>query len=131
MTLKVELKSGERFILGNSVVTNGPQRARLFIEGNDVILREKDILTPEMADTPAKRVYLAVQYMYLEQDVEKHRRTYFDLVDAIMRAAPSTFSYIERINHQILTASLYKALKETKGLIAYEEELLKDAESSG
>jgi flagellar protein FlbT len=71
MALKVELKPGERIIIGESVITNDNQRTRLFIEGDAPILREKDILTPETADTPAKRVYLAVQLMYLSTDLER------------------------------------------------------------
>ena len=37
MALKVELKPGERFILGDSVITNDDQRTRLFIEGDTPI----------------------------------------------------------------------------------------------
>ena len=66
MALKVELKPNERIIIGNCVITNTDQRARLLIDGDKIpILREKDILTPETADTPAKLVYLAVQLMYI------------------------------------------------------------------
>ena len=62
MALKVELRPHERIIVGNCVITNTDQRARLLIDGDNVpILRERDILTPETADTPAKLVYLAVQ----------------------------------------------------------------------
>ncbi|HYV69662.1 MAG TPA: flagellar biosynthesis repressor FlbT [Pseudolabrys sp.] len=45
MSLKIELKSGERIIVGDCVVTNSNQRVRLLVEGNAPILREKDILT--------------------------------------------------------------------------------------
>ena len=55
MSLKVELKPGERLIVGNCVITNSDQRTRLFIDGKAPILREKDILTFETADSPAKR----------------------------------------------------------------------------
>ena len=64
MALKVELKPGERILIGDCVVTNSDQRTRLLIEGAAPILREKDIMTAERADTPAKRIYLAVQLMY-------------------------------------------------------------------
>ena len=40
MSLKVELKPGERLIIGTALVRNGEQRARLFIEGDAPILRE-------------------------------------------------------------------------------------------
>ena len=61
MALKVELKPGEKIIIGDCVVTNHDQRTRLMIDGQAAILREKDILTPQRADTPAKRIYLAIQ----------------------------------------------------------------------
>ncbi|MBS4082288.1 MAG: flagellar biosynthesis repressor FlbT [Rhizobiales bacterium] len=127
MGLKVELKPGERIILGESVVTNGDQRTRLVIEGEAPILREKDIMTPETADTPCKRVYLIVQLMYLSRDPSQHHDTYFRLVKEIIAAAPSTSGYFDRINNQILTGNNYKALKEAQSLIEYEKDLLANA----
>ena len=62
MALKVELKPNERIIIGACVITNTDQRARLLIDGDKIpILREKDILTPDTADTPAKLIYLAAR----------------------------------------------------------------------
>lgn len=127
MALKVELKPGERFILGGCVITNDNQRTRLFIQGEAPILREKDILTPETADTPAKRIYLAVQMMYLTGDQSTYTENYFALVSDLVKAAPSTLAFVERVNNHILTSSLYKALREAKRLIAYEGELIRNA----
>lgn len=127
MALKVELKPGERIILGDCIVTNDNQRTRLFIEGDAPILREKDILTPETADTPAKRIYLAVQLMYLSKDVSKFQDHYFALVGDFMRAAPSSFPLVDAVNNAILTNALYKALREAKNLIAFEQELVDHA----
>jgi flagellar protein FlbT len=127
MALKVELKPGERIILGDCVVTNHDQRTRLFIEGNVPILREKDILTRETADTPAKRVYLAVQLMYLSRNPTEHQEIYFLLIKDILQAAPSMAPWIDRINNKILTGSLYKAMKEARSLIEYEQELMDHA----
>lgn len=124
MALKVELKPGERIIIGDSVITNDNQRTRLFIEGQAPILREKDILTPATADTPAKRIYLAVQLMYLSTDIEKIQENYFILVNDIVKAAPSTISYVTRISNAILTGAFYKALKEARKLIEYEGTLI-------
>lgn len=127
MALRVELKPSERIIIGDCVVTNDDQRTRLLIEGTAPILREKDIMTPEAADTPAKRIYLAVQLMYMSKDARAHHDIYFSLVRDIVQAAPSTWPYIESINNLILTGELYKALKEAKKLIAYERDLLTHA----
>jgi flagellar protein FlbT len=128
MTLKVELKPGERMILGECVVTNGSQRTRLTIEGAMPILREKDIMTADLANTPAKRLYLAVQLMYTSRDPQQHHEIYFALMRDIVQAAPTTWSYIGNINNHILMGNLYKALKDAKKLIEYEGEILAHAE---
>ncbi len=130
MALKVELKPNERIIIGSCVVTNTDQRARLLIDGDRIpILREKDILTPETADTPAKLIYLAVQLMYLSPDPQAHHPTYFSLMRDMLSAAPSSWPFIEGINNHILNGDLYLALKEAKKLIAHEDKLLESATS--
>ena len=124
MGLKIELKPCERIIVGGSVITNDDRRTRLMIEGDAPILREKDILTPQTADTPCKRIYLAIQIMYFAQDPKPHHEVYFELVNNVVKAAPSTRSYLDRINNHILAGSFYKALKEAHLLIHYEEQLV-------
>ncbi|MBN9347860.1 MAG: flagellar biosynthesis repressor FlbT, partial [Devosia sp.] len=91
------------------------------------VLRKKDILSPTTADSPAKRVYFAVQLMYLEDDIEKMRRDYFALVTDLVRAAPSTIRIIDEINNEILTGQLYKALRAAKKLIQHEQDILANA----
>ncbi len=131
MALKVELKPHERIIIGSCVITNTDQRSKFLIEGDRVpILREKDILTPETADTPAKLVYLAVQLMYLAPEPQEHHPVYFSLVRDILMTTPSAWPVIEGINNCILNGDLYRALKEAKKLIAHESELLTEARAS-
>jgi flagellar biosynthesis repressor protein FlbT len=127
MGLKVELKPGERFILGDCLITNGDQRTRMHIEGQAPILREKDIMTPEQADTPAKRIYLAVQLMYTSRDPRPHHQTYFVLLHELVQAAPSAWPHMVDVSNLIMAGDMYKALKSAKKLIAYEKELLDHA----
>jgi flagellar protein FlbT len=129
MALKVELRPHERIIIGNCVITNTDQRARLLIDGENVpILRERDILTPETADTPAKLVYLAVQLMYISPEAQANHGTYFNLIRDLVTAVPSAWPLIEGINNQILSGDLYQALKEARKLVAYEKQLLDQIE---
>ena len=105
------------------MVTNDGQRTRLLIDGTVPILREKDIMSLSRADSLAKLIYLAVQFIYMAKRPQDHHALYFRLVansqDRAERAA-----YIESINNRILTGELYKALKEARKLIAYEKEHL-------
>ena len=131
MALKVELKPHERIIIGACVVTNTDQRARLLIDGDKIpILREKDILTPETADTPAKLIYLAVQLMYLSPEPQINHGTYFSLLRNVITTMPGAWPIIEGINNDILNGDLYKALKEVKKLIAYEKKLIDIGDSN-
>jgi len=131
MSLKVELKPGERLIIGGCVITNAEQRTRLTIDGKLPILREKDIMTPAKADTPARLIYLAVQLMYLEGSFQASRTEYFTLVNAIATEMPACVPLLDEINNEILTNNLYKALKASKKLIEFEQEHSHNAESSG
>jgi flagellar protein FlbT len=131
MALKVELKPNERIIIGNCVITNTEQRARLLIDGENVpILREKDIMTPQAADTPAKLVYLAVQLMYISPDPQVQHSTYFHLLRDIIATMPSAWPIIEGINNNILNGDHYRALKEARKLVAYEKKLIEQTEAA-
>jgi flagellar biosynthesis repressor protein FlbT len=65
--------------------------------------------------------------MYTSRDPTTHHQIYFELVRDILRAAPSTWPFIESINNHILSGELYKALKQAKKLIACEAVLIDDA----
>ena len=127
MALKVELKPGEKLLVGSCIITNSDQRTRLFIDGRAPILREKDILTAETANTPAKRIYLAVQLMYIEEDIGLTRDQYFTLINDFLEAVPSSTEIVNQINNEILTGQLYKALKAAQRLIEYEQDLFSNA----
>jgi flagellar protein FlbT len=124
VALKIELKPNERVMLGDCVVTNHGQRTRLVIEGKVPILRETDVMTLSTANSPAERLYLAVQFMYMAKEPHDHCALYLRLANEMLKMAPGTRPYIERINNRILTGDLYKALKETRKLIAYEKDCL-------
>lgn len=127
MALIIDLKPKERVIIGDAVITNDRQRTRLHVEGDAPILREKDIMRADEADTPCKRVYLAVQLMYLSRAPREHFDDYFALVKEVQEAAPTMAGFILQINEQIIGGSFYKALKEARKLIEYEQEIMSHA----
>ncbi|GFO68494.1 putative flagellum biosynthesis repressor protein FlbT 1 [Geomonas limicola] len=128
MALKISLKSNERLIVGGAVVRNGGKGTVLYIENTTPILREKDILGEKDADTPCKRVYFTIQLMYIdESNVPQYRLAFSELAGEVLKAAPSTASYIEKISERVLAENYYQALKMARNLIDYEEELLKNA----
>ena len=93
VALKIELKPDERVILGDCIVTNADRRTHLVIEGKVPILREKDVMMPRRANSPAKRIYLLIQLMYTAKRPKEHQTMYFQLAREIVRAAPGTRLY--------------------------------------
>lgn len=128
MGLKIELKPQERFIIGGAVVKNGSSRTELIIENRVPILREKDILSVDKADTPCKRIYFLLQLMYIEgKDLAEFQKTYWELVRDVVRAAPSLTGFIDVISEHIISNRYYQALKVARQLIKQGEKLVHDA----
>lgn len=124
MALIIDLKPGEKILVGTAVITNDSQRTRLHISGDAAILREKDVMKEEEADTPSKKIYFLVQCMYLASDPKVYFEKYFGMIREIQAAAPTTSLFFMKINDMILEGSYYKALKESRELMKHEEELI-------
>ena len=126
MPLKITLKPRERLILGGAVVRNGDAGARLTVENEVPILREHDILSQRESGTPCRRIYFAVQLMYVDEgNLEEHLKLYWALVEDVVAAAPSTARYTGEISRLVVERKYYQALKIARQLIDYEQELFK------
>lgn len=131
MPLNIELKPNEKIFINGAVLANGPSRAQITVLNDAAILREKDIYTEQQANTPCKRVYLAVQCMYMDpENAGQYQAPYQTLAAEVQDAAPSTQALIGEITQDIAGGRLYQALKVAKKLIEYEQELLKHAGQS-
>jgi flagellar protein FlbT len=124
MPLRVELKPFERIVIGETVIINSGTRTSFLIDGEAPLLREKDTVTAETANTPAKRLYFCVQMMYLKNDIPRYRTTYLGSLKEVREAIPGARDLIDAVNNHISAAALYKALKEIRKLVKREEELL-------
>src|SRR5689334_6662871 len=128
MPLKITLKPQEKLILGGAVVRNGTATSHLLVENEVPILRDRDILTERDANSPCRRIYFAIQLMYVdERNLVEHHRLYWMLVRDLLAAAPSTARFTDEINTLVLEKKYYPALKVARRLIEYEQELLKHA----
>jgi flagellar biosynthesis repressor protein FlbT len=131
MALKISLKPDERIIIGGAVVQNGSVRSDFVIENSVPILREKDIMGLVDANSPCRRIYFAIQLMYVdEKNIEEHRTTYWKLIRDVADAAPSTIGLIDKISEHILHDRYYQALKLTNKLIEYEQGVINNVRSA-
>ena len=124
MPLRVELKPFERIVIGETVLINSGTRTSFLLDGEAPILREKDAVTAETANTPVKRLYLCVQTMYLKNDVPRYRTSSLGFFNELRDNLPGAGDAINVINQHVSSGALYKALKEIRKLIKREEELV-------
>ena len=125
MALKLTLKPHEKLIIGGAVIINGSARSDLIVENKVPILRGKDIMSLNGADSPCKKIYFVIQMMYVdEKNITDHHRTYWELVKDIVEAAPSTKPMFQVISNDILQGKFYQALKAARKLIDYEQEVI-------
>ena len=126
MALKLTLKPHEKVILGGAVIQNGSSTSHFSVENNVPILRQADILTQDQAITPCRRIYMAIQLMYIdERNTATLHPVYWELVKEVIEAAPSMKDLLSQISQYILDGKFYQALKAARNLIQHEEELLK------
>lgn len=124
MPLKLSLKPGEKLVLNGAVIQNGDRRGVLILQNKASVLREKDILQPEQANTPSRRIYFQVMLMYLEPaDAQKYYDEFVRRLSEFMGAVrnPAILAECVTISRCCLQRDYYKALLSCRKLIEYED----------
>ncbi len=127
MPLKLSLKPGEKFVLNGAVVQNGDRRASLILQNKASVLREKDIMQLDEATSPARRIYLPIMLMYLdESDVARYYADFVQRLSEFMGAVrnPDVLADCVSVSKYAMTHEYYKALMLCRKLIEYEDERL-------
>lgn len=124
MPLKLTLKPGERIAINGAVIVNGDRRTTFAVENKARVLRERDILKPRDADSPAKRVYLPIMMMALEPDRKAQFLPHYEarlteFTDVVGDAA--TLQSCARLAAAVANGEFYLALTLCRRLIDFEK----------
>ena len=134
MPLKLSLKPGERFVLNGAVVQNGDRRASLVLQNKASVLREKDIMQAEEANTPARRIYFPVMMMYLDEaNADRYYDEFVRRLTEFMQVVknPQVLADCVGASKQVMDREYYKALMTTRRVVDYEDERLGKNVGSG
>ena len=127
MPLKLSLKPGEKFVLNGAVVQNGDRRGVLVLQNKASVLREKDIMQQEQANTPARRIYFPVMMMYLDEPgAERYYDEFVRRMSEFMGVIgnPNVLADCVDVSKYCMDREYYKALMLCRKLIEYEDERL-------
>jgi flagellar protein FlbT len=129
MPLKITLKPNEKVIIGTAVISNGHSKSELVIHNRVPVVRQKDLLSEEEANTPAKKIYLIILNMYLNPDKEVSFHDFYSpLLHHIvgMSVDERGINLSTDMSKRIVEGDYYKALKICKKLIEYEAEVTRN-----
>ena len=120
MPLKLSLKPKEAVVVNGAVLRNGDRRGTILLQNHARVLRQKDVLDPEVTRSAEEHLYFAVMQMYLTGQTEG--QLYDQTVTAIAAAMDVAEDDIQRdLLIQISTASAaaetYKALSLCRKLL--------------
>ena len=134
MPLKLSLKPGEKFVLNGAVVQIGDRRGVLVLQNKASVLRKKDIMQAEEANSPARRVYFAVMMMYLDEpSAARYYEEFAHRMSEFMSVISNTDVLTDcvSISKYVMGREYYKALMTSRRLVEYEDERIGKHVASG
>lgn len=127
MPLKLSLKPNEKIVLNGAVIQNGDRRTTMLLQNKASVLREKDIMQAEEANTPARRIYFPVMMMYLSGADNAEVYNEFALRMTEFMGAVTQVQALEdcvTISRDVMSGEYYKALSRCRKLMEFESERL-------
>ncbi len=126
--LVLKLGPKERVLVNGAVIENGDRRTRLSIVTPDAnILRLRDAIHPEEANTPVRRVcYIAQLVLSGDADLEDAKSQLLRGMEQLSQVFTDTDSRVllSRATQHLVEGQVYQTLKSLRGLLAREERLL-------
>ncbi len=126
--LVLKLAPKERVLVNGAVIENGDRRSRLSIVTPDAnILRLRDAIHPENANTPVRRVCYAAQLVLTgDVDPEEDRLAMLRRIEELSQVFtdPDSRNSLSEATDAILNNNHYRCLKALRTLLPREERLL-------
>jgi flagellar protein FlbT len=125
--LVLELRPGEAMII-NGALVRFRTRARIELVAKARFMFGKQIMSPEQADTPARRIYFALQTAYVGEAQERcdGLAAAHDLIAEFKVATTSNLAreILDRAEAAAANDDCYLALKLTRRIINHEDTVL-------
>lgn len=127
MPLKVNLRAGERIII-NGALISVENSIGLTIHNKVNLMLERQLIRPDDATTPARRIYFAIQNAYVAEGEEQARwieqahRYISDYGQAT--TSPQVRNRIDEIRSCMDQGNFYPALRLTRELFPHDDRML-------
>ena len=126
--LLISLKPNEKFLVNGALLSNGPKRGQICVEGEGInVLRLSDVIHPDEIRTPVTRLYSAIQILLSGDSsgdeacdgVEQQYRS----LSTVFQGTPLSDTLLKSYKAWV-DGRIYSALCRLKPLIPVEADLL-------
>lgn len=127
MPLKVNLRAGERIIINGALISTDSSIG-LTIHNKVTLMLERQLVRPEEATTPARRIYYAIQNAYVADPEEqpewldRANRFIDEYAEATVR--PTIRKQVAAIRLHLASNEYYAALRLARELFAHDDKML-------
>ena len=124
--LKLKLPAHERFVVNGAVIQTA-RYAEFTVLNRANILREKEIMQPEEASTPTRRLYFLAQGILLNGKPTAEQLSLFRQLSADLKQAfvdPGRIARVTEAQAAIERGDHYHAIRALRPLVSYETNLL-------
>ncbi|HEU0065918.1 MAG TPA: flagellar biosynthesis repressor FlbT [Sphingomonas sp.] len=124
--LRISLRDGEKMIV-NGAVLRATGRVELAVENRVAILRGREVMNPDEANTPARRLYLACMMAYVDEaGRERHHEQIIGLLGDLLGALENGVARQACLDFaaHAATGDYYRALTICRALMDYEQQAL-------
>jgi flagellar biosynthesis regulator FlbT len=117
MSLKIDLRSGEKVYVGNSILTvASDERSTIIIDGTLPVIRENDFVPAEQATTPLLALTHAVQMHYLAPE----QYSLSSIFQIYLSASWSNSDAVAGAMKLVSQGELYRAIRALKDVLKIE-----------
>ena len=128
MSLVLKLGPRERVVINGVVMENGDRRTRLQVITPDAkVLRLRDAIHPDEANTPVRRVcYVAQLVLAGEADPDEGRRQLLRGIEQLAHVFrdPDSCGQLAEARESVAEGRIYQAMRSLRGLLPREARLL-------
>lgn len=129
--LVLKLAPGERVLINGAVIENGDRRSKISIRSPKAnILRLKEAIHPDRADTPVARVCYALQLVLSgDADPDDINREILCGIEQLSQVFTDrdSLNVLDRATSDVLAGNCYQALRQLRGLLPREARLFAQA----
>ena len=123
MPLRIKMPSKDRIIVNGAVIENAGEATTIVLHNRADVLRRKEVMAEEEANSPARRIYYALQCAYIfHSDRRQYIEVARDFLGQYVEAAPSALEMANKVISLLNEQKYYNALRQGLKLIEHEDE---------